>query len=46
VCFRVAHRIVVLNRGSKVADIDAGQTDAEAVPGWRTGARPVQEELR
>jgi ABC-type sugar transport system ATPase subunit len=45
-CFRVAHRVAVLNRGAKVADIDTGKTDQEAVLGWITGARAPQEELR
>jgi ABC-type sugar transport system ATPase subunit len=42
---RVAHRVAVLNRGSKVADVDTAQTDQEAVLGWITGARAPQETL-
>jgi ABC-type sugar transport system ATPase subunit len=45
-CFRVAHRVAVLNRGAKVADIDTGRTDQETVLGWITGARAPQEALR
>jgi ABC-type sugar transport system ATPase subunit len=36
----VASRIVVLNRGRKVADVATGQTDNDQVVGWITGARP------
>ncbi len=43
--FRVANRVVVLNRGSKVADVDTSNTDQEAVLGWMTGARAPQETL-
>jgi ABC-type sugar transport system ATPase subunit len=45
VCFEVADRIVVLNRGRKVADIARDATDNEAVVGWITGARPAQQHL-
>jgi ABC-type sugar transport system ATPase subunit len=45
-CFQVADRIAVLNRGRKVADIATAQTDNDAVVGWITGARPAQEHLR
>ncbi|MFD1374147.1 ATP-binding cassette domain-containing protein [Actinoplanes sichuanensis] len=41
-CNEVADRIVVLNRGSKVADIAVADTDPDAVVGWITGARPSQ----
>jgi ABC-type sugar transport system ATPase subunit len=42
---RVADRVTVLNRGSKVADVDTGNTDQEGVLGWITGARGPQESL-
>jgi ABC-type sugar transport system ATPase subunit len=35
----VAHRIVVLNRGKKVADVPKAETDNESVVGWITGAK-------
>jgi ABC-type sugar transport system ATPase subunit len=38
-CFKVAHRIVVLNRGKKVADVPKAETDNESVVGWITGAK-------
>jgi simple sugar transport system ATP-binding protein len=41
-CNEVADRIVVLNRGSKVADIAVADTHPDAVVGWITGARPSQ----
>jgi simple sugar transport system ATP-binding protein len=44
--FRVADRVAILNRGKKVADVDTGKTDQEAVLGWMTGARAPQEALR
>ena len=44
-CFDVADRIVVLDRGRKVADVARSETDNEAVVGWITGARPAQEHL-
>jgi ABC-type sugar transport system ATPase subunit len=40
---RAADRVVVLNRGRKVADVDTGKTDQEGVLGWMTGARAPQE---
>ena len=43
--FEVSDRIVVLNRGQKVADVPAKETDNDAVVGWITGARPAQPEL-
>ena len=43
--FEVADRIVVMNRGRKVADIATTATDNEAVVGWITGARPAQDHL-
>jgi len=36
----VASRIVVLNRGRKVADVATAQTDNDQLVGWITGARP------
>jgi ABC-type sugar transport system ATPase subunit len=45
-CFAVADRIVVLNRGHKVADIATAETDNDAVVGWITGARPAQPALQ
>lgn len=45
-CFEVADRIVVLNRGRKVADIPTRQTDNDSVVGWITGAKTMQESLR
>jgi ABC-type sugar transport system ATPase subunit len=44
-CFDVADRIVVLNRGRRVADVARAETDNEAVVGWITGARSPQDEL-
>src|SRR5919112_36634 len=38
-CFEVADRIVVLNRGKKVADIATDKTETDHVVGWITGAR-------
>lgn len=43
--FEVADRIVVLNRGRKVADVLRTETDNDAVVGWITGARGLQEGL-
>jgi simple sugar transport system ATP-binding protein len=43
--FSVADRVVVLNRGRKVADIPTSQTDGDMVVGWVTGARPPQAGL-
>jgi ABC-type sugar transport system ATPase subunit len=45
-CFQVADRIAVLNRGRKVADVRRTETDNDAVVGWITGAKPAQEHLR
>jgi ABC-type sugar transport system ATPase subunit len=44
-CFQVADRIVVLNRGRKVADVRTVETDNDSVVGWITGARPAQANL-
>jgi simple sugar transport system ATP-binding protein len=38
-CYEVAHRIVILNRGKKVADVPVQGTDRDAVVGWVTGSR-------
>ena len=45
IAFEVADRIVVLNRGRKVADVAAARTDNDSVVGWITGARPPQADL-
>ncbi|MFE0678546.1 ATP-binding cassette domain-containing protein [Streptomyces sp. NPDC058867] len=39
-CYEVADRLVILNRGRKVADIPAATTDRDHVVGWITGSRP------
>ncbi len=44
-CFEVADRIVVLNRGRKVADVATTATDNDSVVGWITGAKGPQENL-
>lgn len=44
-CFEVADRIVVLNRGRKVADIRKADTDRDSVVGWITGAKAAMEGL-
>jgi len=41
-CFAVSDRIVVMNRGRKVADIAKADTDRDAIVGWITGARAAQ----
>ena len=38
-CFEIADRVVVLNRGRKVADVPAAETDQDEAVGWITGAR-------
>ena len=38
-CYEVADRIVILNRGKKVADVPAAGTDRDHVVGWITGSR-------
>lgn len=45
-CFTVANRIVVLNRGRKVADVATTDTDNDAVVGWITGSKAAQEHLQ
>ena len=41
-CFAVSDRIVVMNRGRKMADVKAASTDRDSVVGWITGARAPQ----
>jgi ABC-type sugar transport system ATPase subunit len=41
-CFEVADRIVILNRGRKAADVVTAETNNDAVVGWITGARAPQ----
>jgi simple sugar transport system ATP-binding protein len=41
-CYEVADRVVVLNRGSKVADVGLADTEPDHIVGWITGARPSQ----
>jgi ABC-type sugar transport system ATPase subunit len=41
-CHEVADRVVVLNRGSKVADVALADTETDHIVGWITGARPSQ----
>jgi ABC-type sugar transport system ATPase subunit len=43
--FEVADRIVVMNRGRKVADVVTAETDNESVVGWITGAKAAQNHL-
>lgn len=38
-CYEVADRMVILNRGRKVADVPAQGTDRDSVVGWITGSR-------
>jgi simple sugar transport system ATP-binding protein len=38
-CFEIADRVVVLNRGRKVADVPAAETNQDETVGWITGAR-------
>jgi simple sugar transport system ATP-binding protein len=44
-CFAVADRIAVLNRGRKVADVAVAETDNDSVVGWITGAKAPQPHL-
>ena len=41
-CHEVADRVVILNRGSKVADVRLDETESDHIVGWITGARPSQ----
>lgn len=38
-CYEVAHRMVILNRGRKVADVPVEGTEPDHVVGWITGSR-------
>jgi ABC-type sugar transport system ATPase subunit len=40
--FAVSDRIVVLNRGRRVADVPTHETENDHIVGWITGARPSQ----
>ncbi|GAA4369120.1 ATP-binding cassette domain-containing protein [Nocardioides caricicola] len=45
-CYEVTDRIVILNRGRKVADLPTAGADRDHIVGWITGSRPsmfVQE---
>ena len=44
-CYEVASRIVVLNRGRKVADVERAAAAADHVVGWITGSREPQADL-
>ena len=44
-CFEVGNRIVVLNRGRKVADVDRAAAEVDHVVGWITGSREPQAGL-
>jgi ABC-type sugar transport system ATPase subunit len=39
-CFEVTDRLVILNRGRKVADLPTAGADRDHVVGWITGSRP------
>jgi ABC-type sugar transport system ATPase subunit len=39
-CYEVADRLVILNRGKLVADVSAAEADRDHVVGWITGSRP------
>jgi len=41
-CEEVADRVVVLNRGAKVADVRMADTETDHIVGWITGARASQ----
>jgi simple sugar transport system ATP-binding protein len=41
-CHEVADRVVILNRGAKVADVRLDETENDHIVGWITGARPAQ----
>ena len=41
-CEEVADRVVILNRGSKVADVAMKDVETDHIVGWITGARPSQ----
>jgi ABC-type sugar transport system ATPase subunit len=44
-CMEVADRVVVLNRGRKVADISTAEADNDSIVGWITGSKAPQEQL-
>jgi simple sugar transport system ATP-binding protein len=39
-CYEVTDRIVILNRGRKVADLSTAGADRDHIVGWITGSRP------
>jgi simple sugar transport system ATP-binding protein len=39
-CYEVTDRIVILNRGKKVADLPTAGADRDHIVGWITGSRP------
>ncbi|MFD3931937.1 ATP-binding cassette domain-containing protein [Streptomyces sp. NPDC058614] len=39
-CYEVTHRMVILNRGRKVAEVRTAEADRDHVVGWITGSRP------
>lgn len=41
-CEEVADRVVILNRGQKVADVAMADTETDHIVGWITGARASQ----
>lgn len=41
-CFDVSDRIVVMNRGRKLADVKVADTDRDSVVGWITGAKEAR----
>jgi simple sugar transport system ATP-binding protein len=41
-CREVTDRVVILNRGTKVADVRVADTEIDHIVGWITGARPSQ----
>ena len=41
-CYEVAHRIVVLHRGRKVADVERAAAEPDHIVGWITGSREPQ----
>jgi simple sugar transport system ATP-binding protein len=41
-CEEVADRVVILNRGRKVADVAMAETETDHIVGWITGARDPQ----
>ena len=43
--FSATHRMAVLNRGRKVADVKTAETTNDKIVGWITGAEPAQDGL-